>query len=819
MGPYLAIIRDSFHSALASRILWVAFAAIWLLLAGLAPIGYREDFTTTFLGRDFENGTRLKAMLAEGLVKPSDKRSALGRVAAALPADLRRQLRRVAQGDEVRIYYSVLSEGLNTLLDDESWYDAAAWKSTLRLRELRELDELSEAELTDSLARRRARLRIEAALPGVFRTRSARSIVLTYAGMDFPANFQIDKPQFVTLVNQWVVPTIVSWLLGFILVFLGILVTASIVPDMLQPGSLHLLLSKPVSRTMLLLSKFLGGCAFVFLCVVQLIIGLYLIAGLRLDLWNARIMWCIPVSVFLFSVYFSVSMLAGLKWRSPILAIGVTCIFGAFCTVVGVIGGFFDGLVTGPDRIRSLVTLDDAVVAATRGGGLIRFDAAANRWVEIIESDAMKGDRILPPIRISEDHVATANVRGGRFNPYGSGSLDLLVLSESTGWQPEPSVRLPTGTTQLFSTDADSIFAMTTGAMMKTNRARILDAVRIVDESSSDPTTSDDVSLSEAESFDGATDDRASRGFSTEYDQRKPDANEASSKLSGWLSRLTGMQGRTADGFENVLPSNIVLTPPRGISLDRSGAGMIGLSQGRLMRLDEKGIDGDPLPWAVTAKHLLTGETLRGTTLAVSGPLVMVTRPEQPLEFFDRVDLRPVGTFALPAWQGVDGSAALGDDGQFAIVTGDARCRLVNVHTQPDFKVVVSDPLPPREVDTVQLDSDSGQLIVVHHVDQVDWIDRQTLTTAKRLRPSLDRWRWVDRYLVTPLRTLTPQTGELGETIAAMISGKSSFTMNDGSGEETETVRYKITRPVVSCSVFILVMLTASCLYFARRDF
>ena len=50
MKPYLAIIRDSFHAALASRVLWIAFVAIWLVLAALAPFGYQEDLTTDFRG-------------------------------------------------------------------------------------------------------------------------------------------------------------------------------------------------------------------------------------------------------------------------------------------------------------------------------------------------------------------------------------------------------------------------------------------------------------------------------------------------------------------------------------------------------------------------------------------------------------------------------------------------------------------------------------------------------------------------------------------------------------------------------------------------
>ena len=76
----------------------------------------------------------------------------------------------------------------------------------------------------------------------------------------------------------------------------------------------------------------------------------------------------------------------------------------------------------------------------------------------------------------------------------------------------------------------------------------------------------------------------------------------------------------------------------------------------------------------------------------------------------------------------------------------------------------------------------------------------------------------MDRYVITPLRLVIPQTGELGETIAAMVSGKSAMSFDDGSGDE-ELVRYDIVRPVASCATFIVVMLMVSCVYFSTRDF
>ena len=176
-------------TAYASRVLWIAFVAIWILLAALAPIGFRQEYTTDFRSQDFYNGTRLKAMLAQGTVDESLVDQPLGRIASALPEELSRQLRRVGEGDEVRIFYRVFADALNACLDDESWYSKEAWSDTLQFRELRELDAL-EGPLEESIRRRRARLRIEAALPGVFEARSSQSIRLRYAGNDFPAGLQ-----------------------------------------------------------------------------------------------------------------------------------------------------------------------------------------------------------------------------------------------------------------------------------------------------------------------------------------------------------------------------------------------------------------------------------------------------------------------------------------------------------------------------------------------------------------------------------------------------------------------------------------------------
>lgn len=796
LKPYVAVIRDSFHAALSSRILWIAFVAIWIFLAALAPIGYHEDYTTTFRWIDLDNGTQMKAMLARGLVDPKEENTALGRIAQTFPTSIQRKLRQVAEGEDVGIDKRELADSLNASLEDEWWYDAQAWKSTVRLRELRELDDMGESEITETQRKRRARLRIEAALPGVFAAQSARSITLSYAGFDFPAIFAIGKPQFVSLINQFVVPVMMDWLLGFALIFLGILVTASIVPDMLQPGSLHLLLSKPVSRTMLLLSKFIGGCAFVFLCVCQLVIGLWLIAGIRLDIWNVRLLWCIPVAVFLFAVFFSVSVLAGLRWRSPILSIGVTCMFGAFVLVVGFIGGYFDGFVRGPDRINRMAFDDDAIVITTRGKELRYLDTETNQWTDLIESDFRQRDLIVPPVRIAPGRIATARIRNGQFSLYGSGSLDLLLLDGDDNWQPDPGIRLPNGTRRMFSL-GDNLVTLNNAGIMMTATSRAIE--ESADRSDDDEEQSD-------------ADQDAEDPETTPMDPSKIG-------VTGWIKDLLRMQGGATEDFREIMPPELTLTEPVNV-VPVGGTGDLAIyTRGRLVRLAMPTSEG--VAASIGADQMLDGDDAARTILAATDQSVLLWRQDETIRWLDGQSLEQVAEIEAPEGQTMIAAVGCGSVNRFAYLTSDGV--LFEVLRVDDG--IETRQLPISEAVAIAFHAQRNQLAVAHHIDSIDFFDvvaGEPLSTrpARSIRPRLESWRNVDRLVITPLRTLTPQTGELSQTVTALISGKSSFAFGSTQNEQPqEIIRLRVARPVLSCSAFIIVVMAISCIYFKRRDF
>ncbi len=780
MGPYLAVIGDSFRAAFSSRVLWVAIAAIYLFLFSIAPFGYREVMTTSFRAFDLSNGTRMKAMLAQDI--DESKRTPPGMIARALPEELQANLRKVAEGQEVRIRLDLLADGLTELLERDDWYDADVWKKTVRLRELRELEEIPASDQSEDERRRISRLRIEAALPGVFQSRSARSLSLTYAGFDFPAVFQIDPSQFKLLLNHFVLRIIIDWILGFVMIFLGILVTASIIPDMLQPGSLHLLLSKPIKRSWLFLAKFLGGCAFVMVCVTQLIVGLWLICGWRLDVWNARLLWCIPVCVFLFAVFYSVSAVAGLRWRSPILSIGLANAFGALCLIVGIAGGVSDGFITEPDRIESMAVSGDTVIAATRGAKLKRFDVTTNRWVDLFPDNRGGGDMILPPVTLADGRIITARVRSGRMNLFGSGSTSSLLLDRSVAWTPIPSIELPTSTTHLFTTPQGELLALNSSELMLASGGLL----RPIDE----PSASDGKNTSEA---------------------AKPTPNAL-------FSKLMKMMGGASDGFRSIIPNSVSLSTPRSVAVAPSGDTVFVYSGGTLSRLDRQAPDTPTTQWKVAATKSLGLETKASWFRMIGDDLVLL-RSDSPPMFFD-ASLEPLTNIELIKFD--FGDFKISDvvtctgTSEVAIVTTDGLAFTLGLGDQASATMTPLSGL--SEVDALSWDAAPRQLFCSHHIDQVAAVDLASHRVASTIKPSIAGWRLVDRYAVTPLRTVTPQTGELGDTIAAIVSGESALEL-PMMAEAPPVRRYHVWRPVVTCAVFIAVMLTIGCVYFARTDF
>ncbi|HEY5312613.1 MAG TPA: ABC transporter permease, partial [Pirellulales bacterium] len=188
-----------------------------------------------------------------------------------------------------------------------------------------------------------------------------------YLAWDVGSPLAIQRDDLVSGINQALL-IFTGLVLGVAGTLAAILVTASIIPQTFEAGAIDLLLSKPVSRPLVFLTKFVGGCVFIAVIAAWLIGGIWLILGVRFDLWNPRLLLCIPLYLFLFAIYYAVSALAGVIWKNAIVSVVLTVLFWFVCWSVGTTKNVLETIFVNPQRIVKIVPAGDALLAGQRSG-------------------------------------------------------------------------------------------------------------------------------------------------------------------------------------------------------------------------------------------------------------------------------------------------------------------------------------------------------------------------------------------------------------------------------------------------------------------
>ena len=112
--------------------------------------------------------------------------------------------------------------------------------------------------------------------------------------------------------------------LSWIAAILALVSTAGMVPDLISSGSVELVLSKPIGRVRLFLTKYLAALLFVTLQVTLFSLASFLVLGLRAGAWELGVFLAIPIMVVFFSYLFSICTLFGLLTRSTVAALLLT---------------------------------------------------------------------------------------------------------------------------------------------------------------------------------------------------------------------------------------------------------------------------------------------------------------------------------------------------------------------------------------------------------------------------------------------------------------------------------------------------------------
>lgn len=407
MRPYFAIIVDSFRAAFASSVLYVLLGMIVLLLLVIAPIRMTESLDwklsiaqipnvaglTSQLIEQGETGDRPSVRRVWEMLSESNKTKVKDLHAAWLKKDEAKlddqtQRRNRQRRGDLGQYFSIV-DNLNEIIKDKSFYREQDWVGVSLDSEAQSLIEEGPENLSEERMRRLNRLLIGRAFPGIERG-APTTLSLAYGP------FTADWLTF-SATREFAIATItenMTWLFDkFVLSIglgIGILVTANIVPETFDSGSLNLLLSKPISRWGLFVTKFIGGCVLIAICSVLLFSGLWLWMGMGLGLWDPAMLWSIPIYILAFAIYFSVSAFVGLVYRSSILAVVVTIVFWIVCFVLGSTFGFFNARMENV-RLYDANTAGDRVLALDGFGNLVKWDDEGSTWKKEVSATSEMG--------------------------------------------------------------------------------------------------------------------------------------------------------------------------------------------------------------------------------------------------------------------------------------------------------------------------------------------------------------------------------------------------------------------------------------------
>jgi ABC-type transport system involved in multi-copper enzyme maturation permease subunit len=106
--------------------------------------------------------------------------------------------------------------------------------------------------------------------------------------------------------------------------FLAVFASAGLVPSILEPGRIELLLSKPLSRTHILLGRFAGNVLVVALNTTYLVLGVWTILGIKTGIWSPTFLISIATTTFVFAVLLTVVVLIGVWLESAAAATMIT---------------------------------------------------------------------------------------------------------------------------------------------------------------------------------------------------------------------------------------------------------------------------------------------------------------------------------------------------------------------------------------------------------------------------------------------------------------------------------------------------------------
>jgi ABC-type transport system involved in multi-copper enzyme maturation permease subunit len=156
---------------------------------------------------------------------------------------------------------------------------------------------------------------------------------ITLLWWEFPSPYVNTRIVPAPLLYTFIFATVaIPFWLGWGAMILAIVSTAGMIPDFIAGGAVELVLSKPIGRLRLILTKFAAAMLFAALQVAVFSGACFLVIGLRGGIWEPRVFLAVPLIVLLFSYIYALCFLLGMVTRSTVASMLLTFLawFGVF---------------------------------------------------------------------------------------------------------------------------------------------------------------------------------------------------------------------------------------------------------------------------------------------------------------------------------------------------------------------------------------------------------------------------------------------------------------------------------------------------------
>ena len=107
----------------------------------------------------------------------------------------------------------------------------------------------------------------------------------------------------------------------FISIFFSLFATAGIFPTFLKKGSIDLIISKPISREMIFIERFLGALTIVGINILYIVLLSWIVLSVKFEIWNYNFLFAGLIIFIFFSTLFSLLAFVSVITRNTVVSL------------------------------------------------------------------------------------------------------------------------------------------------------------------------------------------------------------------------------------------------------------------------------------------------------------------------------------------------------------------------------------------------------------------------------------------------------------------------------------------------------------------